>query len=299
MKTNTPPRKHLIISQGGSGKQVVLTAAVRHLKTTYPKDEIHVATTWPEMFDGNDDISRILNLNEGSNFWYDYIRDFDGEIYAQDPYMTKAWMQDRPVHLRDLMTDVFGLKRGDAFPVININEAELTNLQLGLHTDKPICVLHLNGGSGEEAKYAWPRDVKWQQIEKKLDLLAEKYFIVQLGLPSQQWNHYPKAQWVDTMSLRQASVLTYASDYFVGIDSVFQHVRAASNKGGEVYWIASKPERLGWPNMKNITPSKESMKLMENKMGVTSRTKGFLPFDLNGTGPFTSECPFPVGWPIF
>ena len=299
MKTPIPIKRRLIISQGGAGRQVVLTAAIRHLKNTYPKDEILVASSWPEIFDGNEDISRILNLNEASNFWYDFIRDFDGEIYAQDPYLTAPWMRDLPVHLRDIMTDQFGLKRGDAIPHIHINEAELTNLQLGLHTDKPVCVIHLNGGSGEEAKYAWPRDVKWQQIEANLDRLAQKYYIVQLGLPNQKWNHYPKAQWVDTMTLRQACVLTYVADYFVGIDSVFQHVRASSNRGGDVYWIASKPERLGWKNMKNIVPSKASQELIEKKMGVTSRTKGLLPFDLNGTGPFTSECPFPAGWQIF
>lgn len=291
--------KHLIISQGGAGKQILLTAVVSAMKAQQPESEIIVASSWPECFAGNPDIHQVINLQQGEWFWWNYIQDFDGKIHAHDPYMDQRWLNGSETHLRDIWLEMMGFEASKALPKISVNEAELTNLALSIQTQMPIALVQLNGGSSDTAQYHWGRDVKWQEIQNELDTLARTHFIVQIGTAAQKWNHYPNAQWVDNMSLRQIIVLAQAADAFIGIDSSMTHARAASSKGGKVYYVASTPERIGWYNMQNIGPSPESLDLMQEKSLSTSRTKGLLPFDLNGIGVFTEECPFPAGWKIF
>lgn len=242
---------HFVIFQveGGLGKSIMATAVVKGFKKKYPKSNIIVTTPYPDVFLNNPDIYKVYNFGEGKHFYQRYIKDKEVEIRIQDPYSHNNFQTNKE-HLLETWFKMFELEYEDEQPEIFLTKVEKEHHGQFYKTDKPILVLHTNGGPpGTGIAYNWVRDMPEALVFQLIEHYKKDYTIVQIRREDQLM--YPDA--LSALDgFRSLSVMLQMSQKRILIDSFAQHVSAALVLPSTVLWIGTKPEVFGYDIHKNI-----------------------------------------------
>lgn len=248
----TSPKKITIKVDGGIGRNIVSTVAVRNLKKKYPQSEINVICSCPSVFKHNPNINKIYPLNN-ANLYDDVIKGshyIEGEPYTHNDYINEG------KHLSEVFCKVWGVEYDDSKPEMFFRPSEIQEgNRFLIKQGKEVILFQPFGQTGV-------RDELYRNLDpifaQKLvdELVKSGYAVVQVRAKNQ-----PQLQNVVPLDvdLRAIWALIPNCKAVIGIDSMLQHASRCFDKKSIIFWGGTDEKRLGYDFHKNLraVPLKE------------------------------------------
>lgn len=242
--------------QGGIGKHIASTAVAKVIKKNYPDRKLIIVCAYPEIFLNLDFVSRVYTIGNTQYFYQNYVEDKDSILFHHEPYYTTNHIHKRK-QLIENWCDMYNLKYNGEKPILNFNKLQYDISKKFWERQKPLMVLHTNGGlMSEQAKpYSWTRDMPFETAQEIVNHYKKDYHIFQLTKMNS-----PKLKDVEVIFAtpeKQLSLMEYFSillhsEKNVLIDSCVQHAAAALNKPATVLWNGTSPKVFGYDIHDNI-----------------------------------------------
>jgi hypothetical protein len=248
--------------QGGLGKHLYLTAAVKVLRNNYPDRDVICVVAWPELFADLPGVKRVYPLGGTQYFYDEYIEGKDPLIFAQEVYFdTQHVLQRSP--LIETWCKVYGLPYNGEKPYIKINPEQrraIKNFYDPIIGGKPFLLIHTAGGLFTNTNpYSWARDLPIDVASKVADHFKKTHFIMQVCRPSA-----PKIPNVfvrnEQLSNTELIGLLELTDKRLLIDSSLQHGAACLGLKSTVLWNATSPKIFGHELHTNIQAKEKPAK---------------------------------------
>lgn len=261
------PKKILFDTKGGGmGRQIAATAVALQIRAKHPDAELHVLTSYPEVFAGLPGVDRYFGGH--TPYFYEEHRDF--LVLAAEPYLDLAYREGRE-HLIDVWCRLVGVdapKKRAGKIVLDMHErATGAKILSQLPQDRKLIAFQWTGGTPymdanaaqDPTRVKHYRDLDLQTAQAVASGLAQQgYIVLQIGLPSE-----PELKDAVTLDRNQVvnpryvfAVLERCSG-LVAIDSFAQHAWAALGKeSAVVVWGGTHPTALGYSGNTNLTSAK-------------------------------------------
>ena len=141
-------------------------------------------------------------------------------------------------------------------PKLYFSPLELESIRNKMTQDvqKPIFLLHTNGGGPNGRSYSWYRDIPVQNTIDVVNYFKNDFHIYQIGYKNQQLIEGCHRLNLETREILAAPIFSRKR---LLIDSFSQHSARAFQKKSVVCWIGNKPEVLGYKMHDNIKPNIE------------------------------------------
>ena len=253
---------------GGIGKSIMGTAVCRAIKKAYPEYNLIVLSGYPEVFINNPNIHRFYRLGAAPYFYEDFVKSKDTIFMADEPYLSKGYLK-KDKHLVESWCEILGIKCDGIKPDIFLNPIEINKTKV--QGPKPILLFQPFGGGSKDVQYSWNRDIPPHQAQALVNVLSQKYHIMQIcredqiKLQNVQHVHAP---------FRDLFGLILNSSARLGIDSFMQHAAAAFDKPTTTCWITNSPIVFGYKNHKNIKPDTK-LKRISNQPVIDGYTEEY------------------------
>jgi hypothetical protein len=237
-----------------------------------------------------------LNKNKNINTFSNIIKINKSRQYDKN-YITLEEYNQKKKNLIEIWCDLVNVPYNNEKPELFFNqrEIEFAENQRNLR-DNPIMLIQTNGGSPQEMKVSWMRDMPLSNAQdlvqhfsnnmKVVEKYGKNFRIIQIRRDDQ-----PALHGVEQFrgNLRELMVLIKYSEKRVFIDSVCQHIAAALDKPSTVVWVRNSPKVLGYKIHDNIVTN------VEDEIDVLFDS--FLePYDIQGN---VYQCPFKEGTVLF
>lgn len=265
--------------EGGLGKNIMATALCQGFKNNYPGSALIVISAYPDVFYNNPNVDKVYNFGEASGFYERFVKDKDVKICIQDPYHHNNFQTNKE-HLLKTWFSMNGMEWNGEMPSIYLTKLEKEHFGQFYKADKPIMVLHTNGGPPNTGvAYNWARDIPEPFVFQLIEKYKNDYVIVQVRRPDQLM--YPEVMSA-LDGYRSIAVLLMNSEKRLLIDSFTQHLAAALGLPSTVLWITTSPKIFGYELHKNVEANPFTVKPnLDRAM--------YQPFSLNE--PLTT-CPY-------
>ena len=242
--------------QGGIGKCIMATAVCEAIKKQHPEDQLIVLSGYPDVFLNNPHVHRAFGYTRFSYFYDEFIEGKEYKIMAHDPYVETAHVR-QDEHLIKTWCEMNDIPYNGEKPNIHLSLAEIDFFGSKITSDKPILVIHPNGGGDTNMKYSWTRDLPSNVVVQVIEHFRKKYNIIHVKREDQSKydNTFPFLE-----SIRAVAVLIHMSSKRLFIDSFAQHIAAAINKPSTVCWVGTKPVVFGYDMHDNILANPETRK---------------------------------------
>lgn len=242
---------------GGLGKNVMATAVCEAIKTQYPDSKLVVVASFPGVFFNNPFVDRVYAENNVSYFYEDHIQGNEDKVHilSLEPYGSEDHILEKN-HLIETWCSVHGIKYNGEQPKIHLTVRELQSVRVRLpQSNKPILLIQPFGGPpSDKIKYNWNRDLPPEQIQNVVDLLKDRFNIIQICREDQiKVNNCVQFAASDA---REIAALISLSDARLFIDSSCQHIAAAVSKPSVVCWCTTKPWVFGYSQHTNVVANK-------------------------------------------
>ncbi len=264
----------IIQIDGGIGRCIAFTGALRHLKEKYPKDKITILTSVPEIFYNNNDIDKVYPLN--TPYLFENVIQ-KGHYFKPEPYnMYEYYVEDKHISTcfnKEMTDDDLFVK-----PIINLTEKEKKEAQLWVSKQpRPIILFQphgMHGGKGlPDMTYRSLTDEFAEKLGKEMQKKYDIYIV-----KSQDQKGIKDLKTFNGLSIRQIIALVPYVHGIVCCDSFMQHACGAFGKKAIVFWGATIPENLGYETNVNILPKKKRIRipnrLPHNYLDVENINKG-------------------------
>lgn len=233
---------------GGIGKVIASTAICASIKEKYPNDKLIVVSGYPEVFLGNKNVDRAFAFGQQAYFYKEYVENQDILVFAQEPYLEAKHIKQEE-HLIETWCKMYDLpvvkKQGELFTT----QREKDFFGKGYSSEKPILLIHANGGAELEQKYSWARDIPSVVVNEVISQYSKDYHVVQIRR-EHQLAYNGASSVLD--GFRSLLILIGLSEKRLFIDSFSQHAAAAFGLPSSVLWIATSPKVFGYDLHKNI-----------------------------------------------
>jgi len=243
--------------EGGLGKHLMATAVAKCIKNNHLDRKLIIVCAYPEVFINLDFVDRMYAIGHTPYFYEDYIENGDSLIFKQEPYFTTNYIYQQE-HLIQSWCELFNLKYNQETPTLIFNRAQTTEAQHFWGRDKPIMVIHTNGGpSNQSYTQSWTRDIPYYISTTVANHYKEKYHIIQVARENSL--AIPGAEVVTNVegSMLFLSLLLFSQKRLL-IDSSLQHAASILGKKSTVLWIGNSPKIFGYglhDNIQAILPS--------------------------------------------
>lgn len=278
----TPTKYSVFHVEGGLGKNVAATAIVKLIKEKHPDRLLVVVASYPEIFLNNPNVYRAYRVGATAYFYDDFILNKDVLVFRHEPYFQTAHILKQKPLIQN-WSELYNLdyEKG-VLPELYMNMVQdMAGSQW--KREKPIMVLHTNGGFFQNQKYtyAWTRDMPMIVSNQIVEKYSKIYHIFQIC--RDQTQVLPGVEPIlHEMSNMELFSLLRMSEKRVLIDSCLQHAAAALRLPSTVLWVGTSPKVFGYDMHKNIVANIEdsTLKLVDAYL-----------FDFQFDG-ILHECPF-------
>ena len=266
--------------EGGLGKNIAATAVSECIKKNYPDRKLIVVSSYPEIFLSLPFVDRVYPLGNSLYLYEDYIKNKETIIFKHEPYFTMDHIYKRKPLIAN-WCNLYGLSYKGEMPKLIFNYPLVEITKTAWRRDKPIMVLHTNGGplSGQNLPYSWTRDMPKTLSREIVNEFKEKYHIIQVCRREDNIIEGTEPFFNQVSNMELFSLLLF-SEKRVLIDSSLQHAAAALNLPSTVLWIGTSPLVFGYNIHKNIICEIPEHKLPNSYL-----------FDYSFQGNI-QECPF-------
>lgn len=271
---------------GGAGKNVLATAVVKAIKKNMPDMNIVILTAYKDVWLFNPNIYRVYQYGQAPSFYENYIKDKKNvKIFAQEPYTANDYLLKKK-SLIEIWCNLCGVPYNNEKPELFFNQREVEYVQNNIIRGDKIFVVQTNGGSQQDIKISWMRDLPLNTAQEVIEKFRHQYRIIQIRRDDQ-----PQLFGVEQFkgNLRELFLLIRFSTKRLLIDSVAQHVAAALDKPSTVVWIRNNPEVLGYAIHDNIVTK------VEDELDVLSYSV-LEPYEITGN---ITQCPFKEDTKLF
>ena len=250
----------VVFMEGGLGKIVAATAAIRCLKKAYPDKKIVTVSGYPEVFDRNPHVYRTFRFNENKYLFEEYVK--QGTIFERDPYHLDSYRFDE-VSLVQAYCDAWGVEfDGSIVPELYLDAAldTITAKQMSdlrQQAKLPVLVVQYMGRSfkDQQSNVFLPSGRENIPLyEKVMQELCEKFVLVLMKLPDEPGVTVPKNVVTQKDPVHFVRWFGYIknADGFLGVDSCGHHIAAAFRKPAVVCWGRTSHKNLGYRFHTNI-----------------------------------------------
>lgn len=239
---------------GGIGKVIAGTAICASIKTKYPNDKLIVVSGYPEVFLGNPHVERAYAFGEQAYFYQEYIEKQEVLVFAHDPYLEAKHIKNEE-HLIETWCKLYDLPVTRTVGELFLTKREIDFFSAKFVSDKPILLLQTNGGTPNDIKYSWARDIPSYIVENVIYKFRDEYNVVHIRRDDQ-----PQYEGTFGVSdtFRALLVLIQLSEKRLLMDSFGQHAAAALDKPSTVLWICNSPKVFGYDIHTNIQANAET-----------------------------------------
>ena len=249
---------------GGAGRVLCSMPGLEKYAKTHD-DFIIVSESWTELYMTNKTLRDHVYTGWKQDLFREQLR--DKEIISPEPYRLNAYFTQRAnlIQAFDMLINDLGDEVPETAP-INIDlskEEQITGYNLVDEVrkftgkDKVVVFQPFGQSVKNEGQFIYDTSGRSFEMTNVVDLLKElnnNYAVIamtQLEIPS--WQQEMGIAMPKDMSLNQWMGVINAADYFLGCDSVGQHMAHAMKKPATVVIGATFPENISYPGNKKFT----------------------------------------------
>lgn len=243
--------------QGGIGKHIAATAVAKTIKNNHPGRKLIVVCAYPDIFVNLSYVDRVYVIGNTQYFYQNYVQGKDSILFHHEPYFTTNHIHKKK-RLIENWCDMYGLTYNGEKPDLKFNKLQYNVSKDFWRRDKPILVLHTNGGlmTTEAKPYAWTRDMPEDVGQAVVDHFKKDYHIYQitkLNSPKLNGADHVFATPQQSLTLMELFSILLHSRKRLLIDSCMQHAAYALGKKSTVLWNGTSPLVFGYDLHDNIT----------------------------------------------
>jgi hypothetical protein len=248
--------EYLIVSiDGGLGKVIASTAAVRCLKKAHPDKKIIVLSGWPEVYDLNPHVYRTLRFNEYRHMYEDYAK--KSTLLIENPYHLDSYRHDGK-HLTESFCEAWQIEfDGNYFPEIYLDDELISVAHKKLIDIKtqtnglPIIVVQYVGRMQKEESSSVFLPSGRENIllfNELMNKISDKCVMLIMKDADQPVVNVQKNTLLtkEQLHFRYWMATIAMADGFLGIDSCGHHMAAAFRKPAFVVWGRTDANALGY-----------------------------------------------------
>lgn len=248
---------------GGAGRVLCALPALEYYKKNIDSDVVIIAEAWPELYLLSPELRNNVYSVAHKGLFEQKLK--DKEIESPEPYRLNAYFNqqanliqafDKIINNLDSVpsSKPINLELGKAEQVYGYNLVNQVKAQLS----KDKCVVFQPFGSGVKLEGNFVFDTSGRSFElndviKLVTDLSKNYAVILMlpfKIPTDRELHAAVPENVDLV--KWAGIIK-ACDYFLGCDSVGQHLAHALNKPTTVVIGGTFPENISYPDNKNFT----------------------------------------------
>mgnify|MGYP001296361519 CR=1 FL=1 len=249
---------------GGAGRVLCSMPGLEKYAKTHD-DFIIVSESWTELYMTNKTLRDHVYSSWKQDLFREQLR--DKEIISPEPYRLNAYFTQRAnlIQAFDMLINDLGDEVPETAP-INIDlskEEQITGYNLVDEVkkftgkDKVVVFQPFGQSVKNEGQFIYDtsgRSFEMTNVVNLIKELTKNYAIIamtQLEIPS--WQQEMGVAMPKDMGLNQWMGVINAADYFLGCDSVGQHMAHAMKKPATVVIGATFPENISYPDNKKFT----------------------------------------------
>lgn len=234
---------------GGIGRVICATGAIKKLIDIEKQDEIIIITSWPEVFENNPHIFKLYKDGNIPYLFDDIIK--YGYFCYPEPYHDHSYYNQKH-HLIESFNHLISGIAEKIYPEIFLTQEEI-NFGLDVinkvksASGKNTVIAYQAFGSGASLSQCGKiSDPSFRSLNDDLNrkILDECQDYVFINLSHIPINH--RNCWQQNYTLRQLFSVAFASNYIVSIDSVLSHVGVAFKKNGVLILGATYSKNVGY-----------------------------------------------------
>ena len=261
---NTSKRPPIFYLDGGAGRVLCSIPALEYYAMS--NYDFHIITGYKrEFFNHNTILEKYTHHFDDPGLFDNIIK--GGEIIKLEPYFRTEYYNQECSLIQAFDLEINGdYCIGNKAPSIYFSSVENIDFEKNIQIikennnakDKPVLVFQPFGQAAQvfdDGIFDYTnRSFDMKNILDLVQLLRKDYLIIWMGqLRLNISNHDNPIQYVDGMSLREwAGYIKYA-DYFLGCDSVGQHLAKAVKTKATVVIGSTYPINISYPNDDNFT----------------------------------------------
>lgn len=253
--------KKAFFVNGGAGRVLCSIPALEHYMDTVDPDVMIVSEGWYELF-----LPTRLRNNvypTGHKGLYDLLKDKD--IVTLEPYRLNAYFNQRVNLIQAFDMLVNGADETASSKPIKIDLSKndqvfghnlVNGVKQQLNKEKVVVFQPFGSSVMMEGNFVWDssgRSFELRDVSKIVEELSKDYAVIlmtNLKIPTDK----PMGAAIpDNASLLQWMGIINAADYFLGCDSVGQHMAHALEKPATVVVGSTYPENISYPFNKKFT----------------------------------------------
>jgi len=247
---------------GGAGRVLCSIPALEKYAETHD-DFVIVAEAWGEFYA----CSKILRDKTfpifHKNLFEDYLK--DKEIITPEPYRLNAYFNQKCnlIQAFDMIINELDEIPKSKKISIELNKQEqitghniVNEVRENLKKDKVIVFQPFGSTIKAEGNFIFDssgRSFELSNVYSIIEELNKNYGVIIMSqIPVPGWENL-KIAYPQNLNLTQWAGIINAADYFLGCDSVGQHIAHALNKPATVVIGSTYPENISYPNEKSFT----------------------------------------------
>ena len=249
---------------GGAGRVLCSMPGLEKYAKTHD-DFIIVSESWTEMYMTNKTLRDHVYTGWKQDLFREQLR--DKEIISPEPYRLNAYFTQRAnlIQAFDMLINDLGDEVPETAPInIDLSKEEqiigynlVDEVRKFTGKDKVVVFQPFGQSVKNEGQFIYDTSGRSFEMTNVVDLLKElvkNYAVIamtQLDIPS--WQQEMGVAIPKDMGLNQWMGVINAADYFLGCDSVGQHMAHAMKKPATVVIGATFPENISYPGNKKFT----------------------------------------------
>ena len=247
---------------GGAGRVLCSIPALETYAETHD-NFIIVAEGWGEFYSCSKTLRDKAFPVHHKNLFEEYLK--DKEIITPEPYRLNAYFNQKCnlIQAFDMIINELDEVPKSKKITIDLNKQEqitgyniVNEVRENLKKDKTIVFQPFGSTARMEGNFIFDssgRSFEITNIFSLIEELKKNYSIIIMSqIPIPGWENLGVAM-PQNLNLTQWAGIINAADYFLGCDSVGQHVAHALNKATTVVIGSTYPENISYPNEKSFT----------------------------------------------
>lgn len=246
---------------GGAGRVLCSIPALEEYAKTND-DFIIVAEAWGDFYSCSKVLrDKVYPINH-KNIFESLLK--DKEIVSPEPYRLNAYFNQKCNLIQAFDIIINNLDHIPETKKVNLtlNKAEqiigynlINEVKEVTKKDKVIVFQPFGSSAKQEGKFIYDatgRSFELSDIYKIIETLKQNYGIILMSqIPIPDWDKLGIA-YPQNVSLNQWAGIINAADYFLGCDSMGQHIANSLNKPSTIVIGATYPENISYPNNKDF-----------------------------------------------